>query len=325
MTRRGLTWLVFAGLASGACAGGRDGRDAEEAAEAPVSSPSRLQQVGGAALIVLDSADERLLDLGVAVLTPRTAAPRVVLTGEVIPDSSRASVVRAPIAGRLVALEGARWPAFGEAVRSGQVVGQVSDARPLAVAVGGVVTRVTARPGEMVDAGQALLEVTDFAAPLVRVAWAPEAPSTPPPRIRLSGIDRIGPEVDAFLEGPALEADPLTRLPAWLYRATRAWPGARPGLPVSATVMVAGTAQRGAFVPDAAVVQWDGLLWVFRRREAGRYARVRLPADHPVGGGWLAPEGGDLTPGDTVVVRGAQVLLSEEFKSRVRVGDEVAE
>ena len=61
------------------------------------------------------------------------------------------------------------------------------------------------------------------------------------------------------------------------------------------------------------------------RREAGRYARVRLAGDHPVGDGWLATEGGDLAPGDTVVVRGAQVLLSEEFKSRVRVGDEVAE
>jgi len=325
MTRRGMTLLVFAGLASGGCIGAREVRDAGEGAEAPVSSSSRLQQVGGAALIVLDSADEHRLGLGVAVLTARTTSPRVVLTGEVIPDSSRASVVRAPIAGRLVALEGARWPAFGEAVRAGQVVGQVSDARPLAVAVGGVVTRVSARPGELVDAGQALLEITDFSAPLVRVAWAPEAPTTPPPRILLSGIDRSGPEVEARLEGPALEADPLTRLPAWLYRATRAWPGARPGLPVSATVMVAGAAQRGAFVPDAAVVQWDALLWVFRRREAGRYARVRLPADHPVGGGWLAPEGGDLAPGDTVVVRGAQVLLSEEFKSRVRVGDEVAE
>lgn len=325
MTRRGMTLLTLAGLASAGCVGARDGRDAGEEAEAPVSSPSRLQQIGGAALIVLDSADERRLGLGVAVLGARATAPQVVLTGEVIPDSSRVSVVRAPVAGRLVALEGARWPAFGETVRAGQVVGQVSDARPLAVAVGGVVTRISARPGEMVDAGQALLEVTDFTAPLVRVAWAPEAPGTPPSRIVLSGIDRRGPEVEARLEGPALEADPLTRLPAWLYRATRAWPGARPGLPVSATVTVAGTAQRGAFVPAAAVVQWDGLLWVFRRREAGRYARVRLPGDHPVGGGWLASEGGDLAPGDTVVVRGAQVLLSEEFKSRVRVGDEVAE
>jgi biotin carboxyl carrier protein len=324
MTRRRMTLLVIAGLASGSCVGGRDVREAGESAEAPVSSSSRLQQVGDAALLVLDSADERRLGLGFTVLASRATAPQVVLTGEVIPDSSRVSIVRAPIAGRLVALEGSRWPAFGETVRAGQVVGQVSDARPLAVAVGGVVTRVSARPGEMVDAGQSLLEVTDFTAPLVRVAWAPEAPATPPSRILLSGIDRSGPAVEARLEGPALEADPLTRLPAWLYRATRAWPGARPGLPVSASVPVAGSAQRGAFVPDAAVVQWDGLLWVFRR-EAGRYARVRLPGDHAVGGGWLVPDGGELAPGDTVVVRGAQVLLSEEFKSRVRVGDEVAE
>jgi biotin carboxyl carrier protein len=325
MTSRGTTLLVLAVLASGGCTRGPVVREAGEDAQAPVSSPSRLQQLDGAAFLVLDSADVQRLGLGVAALTARSAAPQVILTGEVIPDSSRASVVRAPMAGRLVELEGTNWPAFGETVRRGQPVGQVSDARPLAVAAGGVVTRVSARPGELVEAGQALLEVTDFTEPLVRVAWPTEAPASPPSRILLSGIDGTGPAVEARLAGPALEADPLTRLPAWLYRATRTWPGAQPGLPVSATVTVAGAAQRGAFVPDAAVVQWDGLLWVFQRRAAGRYARVRLPGDHPVRGGWLVPEDGALAPGDTVVVRGAQVLLSEEFKSRVRVGDEVAE
>jgi hypothetical protein len=94
---------------------------------------------------------------------------------------------------------------------------------------------------------------------------------------------------------------------------------------VSAIVAVPGASGRGVFVPSAAVVQWDGLMWVFRRHAAGQYARVRVPEDQPVPGGWLAPEAGGLAPGDTVVVRGAQVLLSEEFKSRVRVGDEVAE
>jgi len=123
----------------------------------------------------------------------------------------------------------------------------------------------------------------------------------------------------------ALEVDPLTRLPAWLYRAARPWPGARPGLPVSAAVAMPGASGRGAFVPQAAIVQWDGLIWVFRRRGTGQYERVRVPGARAVAGGWLVPAGEELVPGDTVVVRGAQVLLSEEFKSRVRVGDEVAE
>ena len=325
MMPRGWIALMIAGTALTGCARKPDAQDAEAEAEAPVSSASRLKEVDGAAMVVLDTADERRLGLAVAPVTARSDSPKIVLTGEVVADSSRRSVVRAPIAGRLTVPDGAHWPGFGETVRAGQVVAQVSDARPLAVAVGGVVTRVTARPGELVDAGQALLEVTDFSAPLVRVAWSADAPATPPSRVELRGLDGRGAPVEARLEGPALEADPVTRLPAWLYRASRPWPGARPGLPVSAAVAVPGAGGRGTFLPEAAVVQWDGLLWVFRRRGAGQYERVRVPEDHAIAGGWLVPDGAGLAPGDSVVVRGAQVLLSEEFKSRVRVGDEVAE
>ena len=324
MMRRAMIVLVLAGLVLSGCRR-RSGMPEAEDAEAPVASSSRLRNVDGVAMVVLDSSDERRLDLAVTTLPSRATAAVVVLTGEVVADSSRTSVVRAPIAGRLSQLEGTRWPTFGETIRAGQVLAQVSDARPLVAAAGGVVTRVAARPGELVDAGQALLEVTDFSSPLVRVAWTDDAPPTPPSRITVARIDGSGAQVPARLEGPALEADPLTRLPAWLYRATHPWPGARPGLPVAATVAVPGASGRGAFVPAAAVVQWDGLLWVFRQHGAGQYERVRVPGAHAIAGGWLVPADDGLVPGDTVVVRGAQVLLSEEFKSRVRVGDEVAE
>jgi hypothetical protein len=76
-------------------------------------------------------------------------------------------------------------------------------------------------------------------------------------------------------------------------------------------------------VPDRAVVQWDGLAWAYLQREPGHYVRVRVPTDHPASGGWIA--GAPLAPGDTVVVTGAQELLSEEFRARVSVGDESGE
>jgi hypothetical protein len=76
-------------------------------------------------------------------------------------------------------------------------------------------------------------------------------------------------------------------------------------------------------VPDEAVVQWDGLAWAYRRSGAGRYERVAVPTDRPVPGGWIAARG--FTPGDTVVVTGAQELRSEEFRARVSVGDESGE
>jgi hypothetical protein len=50
---------------------------------------------------------------------------------------------------------------------------------------------------------------------------------------------------------------------------------------------------------------------------------VRVPTDHPVTGGWVV--GPPLAPGDSVVTRGAEELLSEEFRARVTVGDESGE
>jgi hypothetical protein len=71
------------------------------------------------------------------------------------------------------------------------------------------------------------------------------------------------------------------------------------------------------------VVQWEGLAWAYRARPEGRFERVRVATDHPVPGGWVVA--GPLSAGDTVVVRGAEELLSEEFRARVTVGDESGE
>jgi hypothetical protein len=76
-------------------------------------------------------------------------------------------------------------------------------------------------------------------------------------------------------------------------------------------------------VPDAAVVQWEGLAWAYLRRSPGEYARVRVSTDQPAAGGWLT--GPPLVPGDSVVVTGVQELLSEEFRARVTVGEESGE
>jgi hypothetical protein len=76
-------------------------------------------------------------------------------------------------------------------------------------------------------------------------------------------------------------------------------------------------------VPDRAVVQWEGLAWTYIQRAPGRFARVRVPTDRPGTGGWIATSG--LSAGDSVVVVGAQELLSEEFRAQVTVGDESGE
>jgi biotin carboxyl carrier protein len=290
--------------------------------DAPVVAPSRVRDERGTAVVTLDSVGLRRVGVEVAPLRPVASGPEERFPGEVVPEAERAAALRAPVAGRFTVPEGAHWPGLGERVRAGVAVAQVSDARPLALPIAGVVTRVGAQPGALVEAGQVLLEVADYSRPLARVAWLGPAGGSPAARVWLSP-DGGATRVAARLIGPAPEADPVTRRAAYLYRAERAWPGATPGTPVVALVPGAGRASEGALVPDAAVVQWEGLAWTYRRRAPGAFERVRVPTDRPAQGGWIA--GPPLAAGDTVVVRGAQELLSEEFRARVTVGDESGE
>lgn len=305
-------------------------REAER--DQPVVAPSRVAAGAGTVTVTLDSAERRRVGLSLAVL--RTAGEMAVtrLPAEVVAETERVATLRAPVSGRFTVPEGARWPGLGERVRAGVAIARVSDARPLAVPISGTVTRVAAQPGALVEAGQPLLEVADLRHPLIRVAWLEGSGEVAPPSLTLNPGGAI--RVPARLVGPAPEADPVTRRPAYLYRAARSWPGAAPGVPLVAFVARPGTPPTGldtagagrrpaVVVPDSAIVQWEGLAWTYRWRAAGQFERVRVKTDRPVPGGWLA--GPPLVPGDSVVLRGAEELLSEEFRARVTVGDESGE
>jgi biotin carboxyl carrier protein len=293
-----------------------------EGREEPIVAPSRVTMGGEGPVVVLDTGDIRRIGLETAVLGTASATPLLRLFGEVIEEPERIASVRAPLAGRLAAPDGRAWPSLGDRVAAGEPLAQVSDARPLPAPIGGVVTRMGARPGEIVEQGQLLLEIVDRSRPVVRVIWNEAAGERPRSTILLAPGGR-GSHLTARLIGPAAEADPLTRRPAFLYRAERAWPGAAPGSPVGALVSTGGEALAGALVPDRAVVQWEGIAWAYRAGGNGRFERRPVPVDRPVPNGWVVT--GSLSPGDTVVVTGAQELLSEEFRAGVTVGDESGE
>jgi hypothetical protein len=320
----GITAVVAAGLLVVLFWSHRGDIDAEEGRDQPVVAPSRVHQSQDTVFVALDSTDARRIGLETAALAGASRAPEERLTGEVIPEAARTASLRAPVTGRLSVASGARWPSLGERVVAGRDLIQVSDARPMASPISGVVTSVSAQPGAIVEAGQELLQVVDRSRPLVRVAWS-DGIGEPPRSLTVTpagGSTRV----TARLVGPSPEADPVTRRAAYLYRTEHAWPGATPGSPVVALVPgqpLPGGSKEDVLVPDRAVVQWEGLTWVYLQRAAGRFERVRVPTDRPAAGGWLV--GGDLAAGDTVVVTGAQELLSEEFRARVTVGDESGE
>ena len=340
------TWACLG--AAYACGGGVKGPDGDAG---PPAAAARSASDQG---VTLDEQAQRRAGIETRLLGPTSGADLIHLAGTLIADPTRVTTVQAPISGRLIVGPSGQWPGYGDRVPAGAVLAQVSDARPLTADRGGTVTKVSAQPGQLVQAGQVLLELTDFGEPLARIIWRSDGPLPAPPTVQVAPLAAIdargspagGEWVTARLVGPAADADSLTHLPMYLYRAPRGWPGAAPGTPVVAAAPARGAPTRGLFVPAAAVVQWEGLAWVYIEQRsntptadtAGRavaapgdhaahvtYVRHRVDTNHPIDGGWLVgvqSDGGGLTSGDAVVVRGAQQLLSEEFKSRAITGDE---
>jgi hypothetical protein len=75
----------------------------------------------------------------------------------------------------------------------------------------------------------------------------------------------------------------------------------------------------GVVVPRAAVLRVEGERWVWIKTAADRFTRRELEHARPVEGGWFVAEG--FKAGDSVVVGGAQLLLSEELKSKIQGED----
>jgi multidrug efflux pump subunit AcrA (membrane-fusion protein) len=295
-------------------------RSREDDGGAQESRPSpTLVAVGDQVGLALDSTVLRRMGIRLATLASTDVAPQLELPATVVPDPGATTMVRAGVGGRLTALEAREWPRVGERLEAGELIAQVGDARPIAVPRGGTVARLLSQPGELVQPGQVLLELVDFSAALIRVAWADAG--TPPLRMQF-GLTREGARFAAVYQGAAPEADPLTRGPALLYRAA-AGENLRPGVALLGFRADPEAPRRGVVLPSEAVVQWDALAWAYVERGQGRFIRARVSTDHAVVGGWLVGEG--FSPGDRVVIAGAGQLLSEEFRARITVGEEVGE
>ena len=84
-------------------------------------------------------------------------------------------------------------------------------------------------------------------------------------------------------------------------------------------LLPAGEELNGVVVPGAAPVWWQGKAWVYVQTKAGQFARREIPTDFPVENGWFVTSG--LSSRDHIIVTGAQLLLSEEFRAQIQVGD----
>ena len=221
-----------------------------------------------------------------------------------------------------------------------------SYSQPLISPGEGEVTELAARPGMAIEAGGPVAQLVDFRRMLVRIEVPPEVlASGPPGPLRLQAIAAgPGQTVEVSPVGPAPEVDAASQFLGYWYEsepeqtgsATRKAASAsaedngprtlwRPGLQVKASLTLPGTPSRPAVaVPAGAVLFHQGRALVYVRVRPGSYERREVRPLGREGETWVlatrqASDLSGLDPGEVVVRRGAQVLLSEEFRSDVDV------
>ena len=142
----------------------------------------------------------------------------------------------------------------------------------------------------------------------VQVTLAAGEPSTAAPKISLEVPG--GKLVPADLISPYPHVDPRVQGPSFLYE-TQTYSGLAPGVNLAAH-MPAGSKARGVLIPESAVIWWQGRAWIYQQISPGHFARRAIPTDTPLGNGYFVAKG--LSPGDLIVLKGADWLLSEEFR-----------
>jgi len=75
----------------------------------------------------------------------------------------------------------------------------------------------------------------------------------------------------------------------------------------------------GVEIPRQAVVRFNGRTWIYFQTGEEEFIRREVGLEQPTTNGWFVS--GGIKPGARVVVRGAQMLLSEEQKFRIQAGD----
>jgi hypothetical protein len=159
-----------------------------------------------------------------------------------------------------------------------------------------------------------LIERQDF---LVQVTLPPGVPV--PKSVTSAAIEAPASARNAItLVSPATRTDARIQGVSFFYLAP-AESGVLPGMNVVA-FLSSGVAADGVAVPAEALVWWQDRPWVYRRTEPETFVRTQIATDRPTPGGGYIDK--NLGRDAEIVTHGAQLLLSEEFRAQIQVGDD---
>lgn len=125
--------------------------------------------------------------------------------------------------------------------------------------------------------------------------------------------------IDAGFVSAMPGVDNQTQGQGFLFFVNSRHPGLAPGATLIGYLKCSGDPRSGFLVPRDAIVRFDGKLWVYLQTGDQTFVRREIPETDPVAGGWFVAQ--EMKPGNRLVLSGAQMLLSEERKNQIQIGD----
>jgi hypothetical protein len=151
---------------------------------------------------------------------------------------------------------------------------------------------------------------------LVQVTLRPDQTLTQPPAGAWLELDDGSRRPLEFVSA-ATKTDPRIQGASFLFTAP-ATAGLLPGMSIVAFVPTTRIVE-GVLVPPSAIVWAQGGAWAYFRTASNTFARRAVPTDLPASSGGYVMQG--QTGNAEIVVQGAQMLFSEEFRAQAQVSD----
>lgn len=326
----GLGWLFLAGRSAQAAD--------EDDSDAPIAAPSHVAQNSGKTVLSFDTDAQHDNGIVVTTLAAERRAAATQATAVVLQlqpfldlktnyDTAAMAIAKARAAARastaeyirlkqlnsgsdnvsLKSVESARAQAESDTAvlqNAQQSMAVLKDSMQLhwGAAVANWLQQGSPQLSELMSQRLYLLQVTAVGA----------GNTTPPAHVMLQLPD--GSHATVHLVSALPQVDTRLQAPSFLYTIA-AHPGLAPGMNLS-VALPAGPVQKGVVVPYSAIVWWQGNAWCYVEEKPGKFTREVVSTGNPAQSGWFVSEG--IPAGAKVVSRGAQTLLSEEFRSQIQ-------
>lgn len=311
--------------------------------EEEIETPSRVSSDSGSTVITLTPETQKQSDIHTAPLKGTThldtfssygsvvsIEPLVDLRTRYLAAKAEANIARASLANskqeyqRLQQLNRDNRNISDRAVMAAEAVWKADEAKVSAAEMAASSIRDNIRQswGESLaesvtkQGSESLQSLLEYREVLLRITLPFDYPTPKPDSLLMvAPAGTRGKAIQARFVSASPQTDPTVQGKSYYFRAPA--DDLRAGMRVTARMPNStGKSVTGVIVPESAVVWYGGQAWVYRKEAANRFVRQAVSTEQEADTGWF--NSGSLKPGQEVVVQGAQLLLSEEFKYQIK-------